>query len=379
MEKGGAANPTRRSFISRCLTLAISFGISQSLFGPTTTLTDETMPADQKPPAKPLDWEIPDGRFFSQANGFPIGASPLGYAIVDDARAKFWSEFKRLGDADRLGYPVSKRFEYQGFICQATQKVVLQWRPELGRTYFTNVFDDLGQAGKNDWLKSFRSTPPPLPPSFDAGRSWSEIIIARQNLLKSRPKLYARYLEGNDPLELYGLPQSEVADAGNHYVVRLQRAVFQEWKVDVPWARAGEVTVANGGDVAKEAGLFPPKAVLPDPPGSLPPDFFPARYAIEGTAAWYAGQFVGRKTASGSIYDPNDPTVTACNAYPLGSKLRVTSKATGKSAEVWVRDIGPFIYPRVLDLSPAAFRSLGHSEAQGSISVRAELITWPGA
>ena len=59
-----------------------------------------------------------------------------------------------------------------------------------------------------------------------------------------------------DPMTFYGLPTSAVVDNGNHYAIRLQRAVIQQWKVDVPWAKAGEVTVANGGDVAKEAGMF---------------------------------------------------------------------------------------------------------------------------
>ena len=46
-------------------------------------------------------------------------------------------------------------------------------------------------------------------------------------------------------------------DTGNALVIRTQRAVFQQWKVDVPWARAGQVTIANGGEIAKEEGLFP--------------------------------------------------------------------------------------------------------------------------
>ena len=36
-----------------------------------------------------------------------------------------------------------------------------------------------------------------------------------------------------------------------------QRATLQYWKEDVPWAAKGSVSVANGGDLAKEAGLFP--------------------------------------------------------------------------------------------------------------------------
>ena len=37
---------------------------------------------------------------------------------------------------------------------------------------------------------------------------------------------------------------------GNHYAIRTQKTVFQQWKEDVPWAKAGEVTLANGGDIA---------------------------------------------------------------------------------------------------------------------------------
>ncbi|MDO8689389.1 MAG: hypothetical protein Q7R39_05165 [Dehalococcoidia bacterium] len=53
---------------------------------------------------------------------------------------------------------------------------------------------------------------------------------------------------------------------GNAFVIRTQRAVFQQWKVDVPWASAGQVTIANGGDIAKETGLFPQEAVVPGTP-----------------------------------------------------------------------------------------------------------------
>jgi hypothetical protein len=48
-------------------------------------------------------------------------------------------------------------------------------------------------------------------------------------------------------------------------VVRTQRAVLQLWKHDEPWARAGDVTVANGGDLAKALGLFPAAALKPEP------------------------------------------------------------------------------------------------------------------
>ena len=41
---------------------------------------------------------------------------------------------------------------------------------------------------------------------------------------------------------------------GDHYAIRTQGAVFQQWKEDVPWAKAGEVTIANAGAIAYQVG-----------------------------------------------------------------------------------------------------------------------------
>ncbi|MGH2543300.1 MAG: hypothetical protein ACRDIB_10900, partial [Ardenticatenaceae bacterium] len=60
------------------------------------------------------------------------------------------------------------------------------------------------------------------------------------------------------------------------------------WKETVPWASAGQVTVANGGDIAKELGHFPPSvlATEPGPPaggnaGPQPPPVAGFRYGIQ--------------------------------------------------------------------------------------------------
>ena len=50
----------------------------------------------------------------------------------------------------------------------------------------------------------------------------------------------------------------------NHYALRTQRAVFQQWKETVPWAAQGEVTIANGGDIAKELGWLPANVLVPE-------------------------------------------------------------------------------------------------------------------
>jgi hypothetical protein len=60
-----------------------------------------------------------------------------------------------------------------------------------------------------------------------------------------------------------GLPTSGITDMGDSFTIRCQRIVIQQWKKDMPWAKAGDVTVANGGDIAKSAGLVPVAAQLP--------------------------------------------------------------------------------------------------------------------
>jgi hypothetical protein len=119
-----------------------------------------------------------------------------------------------------------------------------------------NVFDELHNQGMDGQLQQAWQTPAPLPAGWDGNVSFPEVIQKRQALL-TRPALHQTYFSATDPLTFYGLPTSAVQDMGNHYAIRLQRAVLQEWKEDVPWAKAGQVTIANGGDIAKQLGYLP--------------------------------------------------------------------------------------------------------------------------
>ena len=58
--------------------------------------------------------------------------------------------------------------------------------------------------------------------------------------------------------------------------------------------------------------------------------------------------------ADGSHFDPNNPTIVAANAWPLGTWLRVCYLE--RCIEVQVRDRGTFSH--ALDLSYAAFSQL---------------------
>ncbi|MBI2305248.1 MAG: hypothetical protein HYU86_10965 [Chloroflexi bacterium] len=211
---------------------------------------------------RPLDYPIPNGHFFTQMVYPQRGP---GYSITDDAVAPFWSEFQHLGEVPLLGYPASRRFLWGGFVSQVMQRQVFQWRPEAGQVYFVNVFDELSRAGKDPWLLAFRQVPPPFDTSTDKGLPWEEVVGRHLALLDADPAIKARYFADPDPIAHFGLPMS-YGDFGNVFVIRGQRAVLQHWKVETPWAHAGDVTIANGGDIAIEAGLIPPPATLPEPP-----------------------------------------------------------------------------------------------------------------
>lgn len=84
----------------------------------------------------------------------------------------------------------------------------------------------------------------------------------------------------------------------------------------------------------------------------------PPRSGEIGLASFYAGEFQGRRTASGARYDMHALTCAHPSA-PFGTRLRVTDLESGRSVVVTVNDRGPFAPGRVVDLSLAAARKLG--------------------
>lgn len=94
-----------------------------------------------------------------------------------------------------------------------------------------------------------------------------------------------------------------------------------------------------------------------------------------GVASYYARKFNGRRTASGVRFDPRSDTA-AHRTLPMGSVARVTNLSNGRSAIVTIRDRGPFIRGRILDLSPRTASELGMMNA-GIATVSLEPIHVP--
>jgi rare lipoprotein A len=73
----------------------------------------------------------------------------------------------------------------------------------------------------------------------------------------------------------------------------------------------------------------------------------------EGIASYYGAELAGNRTANGERFNPNALTA-AHRTLPMGTRLRVTNKANGKSVVVRINDRGPFAKHRIIDVSRAA-------------------------
>ncbi|MBB2913135.1 rare lipoprotein A [Streptosporangium becharense] len=96
-----------------------------------------------------------------------------------------------------------------------------------------------------------------------------------------------------------------------------------------------------------------------------------ARVLSTGTcgASFYSDP---QATASGERFNPNAMTA-AHKSLPMGTKVRVTNSGTGESVTVRINDRGPYVGGRCLDLSRAAFSSIGDT-GSGVMRVKYEVL-----
>src|SRR3989344_1302093 len=175
--------------------------------------------------------------------------------------------YNKTGGFPNWGSPIARPYKDElNRIVGWTERGGFQAHTEGGRlanVEWYNTFDRATEMDKDAWLQAVRQTPPPAKYPEEEGMSLEEIVRNRLKILDQNPAIKAKYMgNGNDQfwLEKNGLPTA-YKDEGNHYALRAQRAVYQQWKEDVPWAKKGEVTIALGGSIAKELGIIPEGAL----------------------------------------------------------------------------------------------------------------------
>ncbi len=96
------------------------------------------------------------------------------------------------------------------------------------------------------------------------------------------------------------------------------------------------------------------------------------RYSQIGIASYYGGQFHGRKTANGEIFNKNAYTA-AHKTLALGSYALVTNLRNGRKVIVRINDRGPFSKNRIIDLSKGSAKELGMIQS-GTARVKVEAM-----
>ena len=80
-----------------------------------------------------------------------------------------------------------------------------------------------------------------------------------------------------------------------------------------------------------------------------------------GVASWYGPGFHGKTMANGERFDMERLTV-AHKTLRLGTVVCITNRKTGQSVEATVTDRGPYVAPRIIDLSKRVAEELGLAE-----------------
>src|SRR5271163_3787374 len=104
---------------------------------------------------------------------------------------------------------------------------------------------------------------------------------------------------------------------------------------------------------------------------ALTPGAAGERLVETGFATWYGGHRAWHRTASGERFEPAKLTAAHRN-LPLGTVVRVTDLATGRSVVVRVNDREPPHGRRCIDLSEGAATVLGiHQRGVAHVTITA--------
>jgi rare lipoprotein A len=99
------------------------------------------------------------------------------------------------------------------------------------------------------------------------------------------------------------------------------------------------------------------------PPAATPrPKLDHTGNARKGKASYYGQKFYSKKMADGTRMDPQS-NAAASRTLPLGTKARVTNLQNGASEVVEIRDRGPYVENRIVDVTPKTADKLGLKEA----------------
>ena len=132
--------------------------------------------------------------------------------------------------------------------------------------------------------------------------------------------------------------------------------------VSVPMQISAPVPVAAPAEIIAQAEPAPFDSVAETVADLVDPVAAPIKavsylHIGRGEASYYGHELAGNRTASGERFNPRAMTA-AHRTLPMGTKLRVTNSANGRSVIVRINDRGPFVGRRIIDVSLGAAQEI---------------------
>ena len=97
---------------------------------------------------------------------------------------------------------------------------------------------------------------------------------------------------------------------------------------------------------------------------------------FDGIASWYGPDFHSKKTSNGEIYDMYDMTA-AHKTLPMNTVVKVENLENGKTIIVRIKDRGPFVKGRIIDLSNKAAHEIDMVR-RGTAKVKVSVLGYNG-
>ena len=138
------------------------------------------------------------------------------------------------------------------------------------------------------------------------------------------------------------------------------------------------IQVVHAAQTARSKAAASPEAHASQPARHARPRLDTSGKTRIGKASFYSAKFKGRKMADGTPMDPQDDNA-ASKTLPLGTTAKVTNLETGESAVVTIRDRGPHVPGRIVDLSPSTAREVGIDRHDGVAKVAVTPLSLPAS
>jgi rare lipoprotein A len=146
----------------------------------------------------------------------------------------------------------------------------------------------------------------------------------------------------------------------------------------VLWAMGGAFPAPSGAaDLDSQASQNSQGSQAAAPAAGLPKAKLDmSGHARVGKASFYAKNLGGKKMADGTPMQLKGNNA-ASKTLPLGTTAMVTNLETGRTAIVTIRDRGPYVKGRIVDLSPSTAKKIGLEPKEGVAKVEVAPLEVP--